>query len=1538
MTDKEEKFQYFLKILETKNNRSWKTLLEQFLDSGEEIKICSTCNAPNFGHIDTHCRETKAQQFTDEVALFIEKELFKEAQNIFKAKMAKNVVGQSVSMSVGGNETLTAILSKLSESLVETQNFQKTWMEKNESKVYATTSKLVKPPRPPMWTKEMVFDTFQKQVQRWSSNEKQVSEVDKYHELIEELKKNKEIEGLSKYVNDQIVETCNNENEQTIDRILEVLKAKFGRTELEKIEQLCDLLVNTKIDKQDANDSKLEKLRKVVDFATKDIDISKKVPQFLGTWMLQVLKRSESLDAFEVIQLRKSIKENKTTNIKDFCDLFRELKIEGKRDDSFIQDKPAIISNYIGKESSSRRRYQEQRSRSRGRDRSMSRGRSQTRGRSQSFRNDSRSRNNQFGRNFSKGREYERCIGCQCKECKDNRDVLKSLKEESLNKRSSELNVKFIENAEIEVRNEFLIHYSEKDDNIMVVDNGAPASLAGKSWIEKYLKQQDLEIDDLVCHPCHQLFRFGPSTRYLSEKVIEIPIYVIDKDGRKDLLVVKTYVLNADSPFLCGNNTLYSWQAKIDIKNNVLETVLNGKQRDYGMIKTAGGHNALILELKEKDEEIIHYLERASDEEDIITNFKGIKKVHEVTNHKSANNLIHAYRNANLITPAVVKTIKDVVRRCKICEKMKRSMSKPKIALPKAQDFNQIVTLDLKEMDGKYILWMICSFTRFMLGKVLPNKKAETILEALNSKWNYMVGFPSEGYWADNGGEFANVKMDELCSKLNMKIKFGPSYSPWSNGINERNHAAADITIKKLLNDSTLKLKLTDDIVNAAAWTHNSNINKLGYSPLQLATGKAVTIPGLTMGNVATDSSCDAESVKRIMERHSKMITDFREVDMRNKLKDCQRLRVMQYQHRRPFIQGDKVWYQHKDCNAWLGPAEVHSQQGQSVWIYSMGDIRKVAACKVKPYDVEEFESKTNVENIPVILSNSDSEEFNQEKDSRSDAIGAYYMKLENHMSSDPISVMVVEVPVAEHGLPEVVAAKENEIENLRTYETFEEVSASDIPNNVEVIGSRWVITKKEKFDGQKQIIKARLVCRGFQENDKPQSDSPAVLKESFKMCLAIAANEGFSIASVDIRAAFLQAKTLDRNVFVKPPKDIAKNDILWRLKKPLYGLDDASRKFWLRVRNMFLEMKFKIIEGDEAFYYLRENDQLRCMILTHVDDFIITGTERYVTEVIRKISEVLTVSKVEYGSFRFTGVDVKQVQGGIEVSMDDYVESLEKNILVRNAKRDDELTKLEMKLYRKMTGKVAWIAENVRPDLCFTALSMSKKSNCATIADLRRLDKVIAKVKENPAKVLFSKVGSYDQVQILGIGDASYKCDDKSVGGNFVLLGNLQNGKCSPMFWKSKQISRTAHSSKDAETLNMSKLVDDSVSLARQVEILLHGSYKGVIPVKLYTDSEPTLESIASSKQVERKLLRNTVKDLKDKVLSGEVKSMSWLATEDMLADILTKEKKMSNILKDLLIDNKFQLKNMDFNVVKAVDGELRMFNIRNRDIPKDS
>ena len=72
----------------------------------------------------------------------------------------------------------------------------------------------------------------------------------------------------------------------------------------------------------------------------------------------------------------------------------------------------------------------------------------------------------------------------------------------------------------------------------------------------------------------------------------------------------------------------------------------------------------------------------------------------------------------------------------------------------------------------------------------------------------------------------------------------------------------------------------------------------------------------------------------------------------------------------------------------------------------------------------------------------------------------------------------------------------------------------------------------------------------------------------------------------MDIRAAFLQAKTLDREVFVRLPDDIKKEGVVWKLLKPLLGLDDASRKFYLKVKETLQELGLKTLPGDDAFYY----------------------------------------------------------------------------------------------------------------------------------------------------------------------------------------------------------------------------------------------------------------------------------------------------------------------------------------------------------------
>lgn len=66
----------------------------------------------------------------------------------------------------------------------------------------------------------------------------------------------------------------------------------------------------------------------------------------------------------------------------------------------------------------------------------------------------------------------------------------------------------------------------------------------------------------------------------------------------------------------------------------------------------------------------------------------------------------------------------------------------------------------------------------------------------------------------------------------------------------------------------------------------------------------------------------------------------------------------------------------------------------------------------------------------------------------------------------------------------------------------------------------------------------------------------------------------------------------------------------------------------------------------------------------------------------------------------------------------------------IRKAHKDDPLTKTEIKVFRKMTGKLSWLANSTRPDLSYTALAMSKKNNSAQIKDLRDITREVKKAK----------------------------------------------------------------------------------------------------------------------------------------------------------------------------------------------------------------
>ena len=145
-------------------------------------------------------------------------------------------------------------------------------------------------------------------------------------------------------------------------------------------------------------------------------------------------------------------------------------------------------------------------------------------------------------------------------------------------------------------------------------------------------------------------------------------------------------------------------------------------------------------------------------------------------------------------------------------------------------------------------------------------------------------------------------------------------------------------------------------------------------------------------------------------------------------------------------------------------------------------------------------------------------------------------------------------------------------------------------------------------------------------------------------------------------------------------------------------------------------------MKGDEAFYFTHRDNELIGMVMTHVDDFVMTGTEDFLEEIERKIKISLTVSKVEKDKFRFTGIDIERTEDGVKMSMEDYVGSITEIEEIRTGEKTEALTKIENKLYRKYVGKISWLAENCRPDLSIIALKLARKSMEPKLEDLHHI------------------------------------------------------------------------------------------------------------------------------------------------------------------------------------------------------------------------
>ena len=195
------------------------------------------------------------------------------------------------------------------------------------------------------------------------------------------------------------------------------------------------------------------------------------------------------------------------------------------------------------------------------------------------------------------------------------------------------------------------------EERMMLIDSGAPKSIMSSRWFEGYLRDAEVNGEDVKKKSCVQRFRMG-KTVYLSEEELIFSIIMkTDEDNFVKREVVANIINSDEVNFLCGKETIKNWKTKVDFEEDKLE--FKEQEKSVRLMKSEGGQHLAKLELVGTwmDDEAVYLVKNEED----VSGDKAVRKIHKILNHKSKEQMYYAYRNAGKLTNEVKKVIDNVV-------------------------------------------------------------------------------------------------------------------------------------------------------------------------------------------------------------------------------------------------------------------------------------------------------------------------------------------------------------------------------------------------------------------------------------------------------------------------------------------------------------------------------------------------------------------------------------------------------------------------------------------------------------------------------------------------------------------------------------------------------------------------------------------------------------------------------------------------------------------------------------------------------------
>ena len=192
----------------------------------------------------------------------------------------------------------------------------------------------------------------------------------------------------------------------------------------------------------------------------------------------------------------------------------------------------------------------------------------------------------------------------------------------------------------------------------------------------------------------------------------------------------------------------------------------------------------------------------------------------------------------------------------------------------------------------------------------------------------------------------------------------------------------------------------------------------------------------------------------------------------------------------------------------------------------------------------------------------------------------------------------------------------------------------------------------------------------------KFEKESPKCSKESFCCLFFICAQNDWKLQSIDIKTAFLYGNLLTHDIFINPPPEAGcPSNCTWKLNKCIYGLCDASLKWYSRVCDFVTENNRKILKlGLALFMWHDENNKIIGLIAVHADDFLRTHKSLFLKAILGKLWKSFSIVNEEKECFHFLGVSVKSQNNEILPDQNDYINNISK-VLISTSHRSHSLT-----------------------------------------------------------------------------------------------------------------------------------------------------------------------------------------------------------------------------------------------------------------------